>query len=288
MFIKDLFKEGKTVYSFELFPPKEDSPLDTIYDALDKLKGLQPDYISITYGTKGFNSDNGTIKLARLVKEKYGITPLAHLTAIHNNKDAVLDYMNNLKLYGIENVLALRGDIREDLPISDDFKYASDLADFIKQNGDFGISGACYPEGHFESANIDEDIKSLKIKIDKGVSHLNSQLFFDNEDFYRFYEKLDKANISVPVQAGIMPLFRKRQIERMVSLAGIKIPAKISRMYAKFGGNEKALTDAGIAYATEQIIDLVSYGVKGIHLYIMNNADIAIRITENIASVLEK
>lgn len=286
MFIKDMFSQKKIVYSFELFPPKPDSPIQTIYDALFKLQSLKPDYISITYGTQGKNIGDGTIKLARLVKEKYGIEPLAHLTAIHSDKNLILEFMNELKKYGIDNILALRGDIRQEFALSQDFKYAGDLVKFISQNGNFGISGACYPEGHFESKSLVEDIKNLKSKVLAGVSHLNTQLFYDNEDFYKFMDMVNLAGINVPIQAGIMPLIKKRQIERIIGLTGVKIPAKISRMLAKFGDNEQALYDAGIAYATEQIIDLVSYGVKGIHLYIMNNADMAIKITDNIASVL--
>jgi methylenetetrahydrofolate reductase (NADPH) len=288
MFIKDFFNKGKTVYSFELFPPKDDLPENCLYDTIAILKDLNPDYISITYGTKGINNDGATIRLARIVKEKYGITPLAHLTAIHNTKEDALNFLNELKACGIDNVLALRGDIRPNIPVSKDFKYASDLVRFIKENGNFGISAACYPEGHFESGSVDNDIKNLKIKVEAGAHHLNSQLFFDNEDFYKFSDKILKAGINVPVQAGIMPVVKKRQIERIISLTGVKIPPKFSRLFAKYSDNEKALFDAGIAYATEQIIDLLSFGVKGIHLYIMNNAEVASKITNNIASVLDR
>ena len=286
MFIKDLFNNKKFVYSFELFPPKPDSPVETIYNALSELKKIKPDYISITYGTQGKIINNATINLARLVKEKYNIEPLAHLTAIHSDKNNILEFINQLKKYNINNILALRGDFRPDLPLSKDFKFASDLANFIKENGNFGISGACYPEGHFESKNLDDDIKNLKIKIDAGISHLNTQLFFDNEDFYNFMDKSAKYGINVPIQAGIMPLVKKRQVERIIGLTGVKIPKKISRTFAKFQNNEKALFDAGIAYATEQIFDLISYGVKGVHLYIMNNATVAQKITNNIISAI--
>lgn len=285
MYINELFKHKKTVYSFEIFPPKPTSPVQTIYDTLEKLKHLRPDYISITYGTSD-GADNGTLSLARTVKENYGILPLAHLTAIHSSKQGVSGYLENMRKHSIKNILALRGDIREDLPVSKDFKYASDLAKYINQNGDFGISGACYPEGHFESKNIDQDIQNLKIKIDAGVSHLNSQLFFDNEDFYTFLNKARAAGINVPIQAGIMPLVKNSQIQRIVTLTGVKIPAPISRMHARFSHDPNALFDAGIAYATQQISDLISYGVNGIHLYIMNNADVAVKITNNIKSLL--
>lgn len=285
MFIKDLFKEKKTVYSFELFPPKPSSPIESLYSALDELKALSPDYISITYGT-GAGLGEATLALCRLIKEKYGIEPLSHLTCIHSNKEDILRYLKQLEEGGIGNILALRGDVKPGLPLSEDFKYASELIEFIRERGSFGISAACYPEGHFEAPDIVLDIKNLKRKVGAGAQHLNSQLFFDNEDFYRFTDMVRIAGIDVPIQAGVMPLVRRKQIERIIGLTGVKIPAKISRMLAKFGDSEQALFDAGIAYATEQIIDLLSYGVRGIHLYIMNSAAVAQKITQNISSII--
>jgi methylenetetrahydrofolate reductase (NADPH) len=285
MFIKDLFKARKTVYSFELFPPKQSSPIETLYAALDELKALSPDYISITYGT-GAGLGEDTLNLCRLIKQKYGIEPLSHLTCIHSDRESILRYLRRLKQSGIENILALRGDVKPGLPLSKDFKYAGQLIEFIRKNGDFGISAACYPEGHFESPDIVSDIRNLKAKVNAGAQHLNTQLFFDNEDFYRFMDMTKLAGIDVPIQAGVMPLVRRKQIERIIGLTGVKIPAKISRMLAKFGDSEEALFDAGIAYATEQIIDLLSYGVSGIHLYIMNSAAVANRITQNISSII--
>lgn len=285
MFIKDLFNRKKTVYSFELFPPKPSSPIESLHAALDAIKELSPDYISITYGT-GAGLGEATLALCRLVREKYGIEPLSHLTCIHSGREDILKYLGELKSAGIKNILALRGDIKPDLPLSKDFMYAGELIEFIRQNGDFGISAACYPEGHYEAPDIVTDIKNLKKKVDAGAQHLNSQLFFDNEDFYRFMDMARLAGIEVPIQAGIMPLVRRKQIERIVGLTGVKIPAKISRMLARFGDNDQALFDAGIAYATEQIIDLLSYGVPGIHLYIMNSAAVAQKITQNISSII--
>lgn len=285
MFIRDLFEQKKVVYSFELFPPKPTSPIDTLYRALDELKELSPDYISITYGT-GAGMGEGTLNLCRLIKQKYGIEPLSHLTCIHSDKQSILEYLKELEKSGIENILALRGDIKPGLPLSEDFKYASELIEFIRRHGNFGISAACYPEGHFEAPDIVTDIKNLKKKVDAGAQHLNTQLFFVNEDFYRFMDMVRLAGIEVPIQAGVMPLVKRKQIERIIGLTGVKIPAKISRMLAKFGDNDVALFDAGIAYATEQIIDLLSYGVRGIHLYIMNNAAVAKRITQNISSII--
>lgn len=286
MFIKDLFKEKKTVYSFEIFPPKPTSGIASIYQTLEKLQGLKPHYISITYGTQD-GTDSGTLELAKTVKDVYGITPLAHLTAIHSGKEHVGRYLKGFEKAGIENVLALRGDIKSGLPVSQDFKYASDLTKFIVSRGNFSVSGACYPEGHYQSKSAEDDIANLKIKVDSGVSHLNSQLFFDNEDFYRFLDRAAAAGINVPIQAGVMPLVRSSQIQRIVSLTGVKIPAAISRMQAKFSNDAQALFDAGIAYATQQICDLIGYGVNGIHLYIMNNAEVAAKITENIKSLLD-
>lgn len=286
MNIKDLFGKGKLVYSFEIFPPKADSPISTLYDALGSFKELKPDYISVTYGTSGEENQNNTIEISRTIKEKYNIEPLMHLTAIHSDKETVKRTCEKLKAYGIKNVLALRGDVHPGVPVSKDFKYASDLITYLKEVADFNIAAACYPEGHFESKSLEQDLQALKKKVDLGVSHLNTQLFFENQPFYRFKELCAKNNIDVPIQAGIMPLVRKKQIERIVSLSGAKIPSKISRMFARFGNDERALYDAGIAYATEQIIDLISYGVDGIHLYSMNKPDVAARITENIRSFL--
>jgi methylenetetrahydrofolate reductase (NADPH) len=285
MLIKDLFERKKVVYSFELFPPKPTSPIETLQKALDELKELSPDYISITYGTGAGIGDN-TLNLCRLIKREYKIEPLSHLTCIHSNKQGILKYLKELEASGIENILALRGDVKPDFPLSKDFRYASELIEFIRQHGNFGISAACYPEGHFEAPDIVADIKNLKKKVDAGAQHLNTQLFFDNEDFYRFMEMAQIAGIGVPIQAGVMPLVKRRQIERIIGLTGVKIPAKISRMLAKLGDSDQALFDAGIAYATEQIIDLLSYGVRGIHLYIMNNAAVAKRITQNISSII--
>ncbi|MFW5780671.1 MAG: methylenetetrahydrofolate reductase [NAD(P)H] [Bacillota bacterium] len=287
MNIKDLFNKKKAVISFEIFPPKLTSPIEKIYETLHSLRGLMPDYISITYGAGGTVKSNRTVELASLVKNKYDIEPLAHLTSIHANKKDIHDILNELKEKNIKNILALRGDVKEGYPLSKDFQYASDLIEFISEIGGFNISAACYPEGHFESANLDKDLDKLKIKVDKGVTHLNSQLFFDNDDFYNFLEKTRKKGIKVPIQAGIMPIIKKKQIERMVSLSGVKLPTKFTKLIAKYGNNDDAMRAAGVAYATEQIIDLLANDVQGIHLYIMNNASLAKDITKNISSVLE-
>lgn len=287
MNIDRFFKEKKAVFSFEIFPPKQTAPIETIYGTLEALSGLRPDYISITYGAGGALRNNRTLELASLVKNKYGIESLAHLTAIHSDKQGVLEFLTSMKDSGLENILALRGDKREDLELSKDFKYASDLVHFIKQNGDFHISGACYPDGHFESPGVDDDIQNLKIKVDSGVTHLNTQLFFDNDSFYRFIDKVRRLGITIPIQAGIMPIISKRQIERTVSLTGGSLPAKFSKLVARYGDNDEAMRAAGIAYATEQIIDLLTNDVEGIHLYIMNNAAVAHKITDNVSDILK-
>lgn len=285
MKISELFKTKRVVYSFEVFPPKKTSSVETVYQTLDALTDLKPDYISVTYGAGGDGSDK-TCELATHIKKTHGIEPLAHITCINSSKPEVLNVLEEFKRNGIENVLALRGDRLPDSPIKSDFQYASDLVAFIRSHCDFDIAGACYPEGHPDCDTLEEDIEHLKHKVDMGVSHLNSQLFFDNEDFYRFIELIRKKGISVPVQAGIMPVTNARQIERMVSMTGAKLPGKFSRIMARYGHNPQALRDAGIAYATEQIIDLIASGVDGIHLYTMNQPYVARQISANIASLL--
>lgn len=287
MRISDLFKQKKNVYSFEIFPPKVESNISGIYDTLDGLSQLKPDYISVTYSAGGGSNNARSIELASLVKNKYGIEPLAHLTCINSTKEKVLETIQTMKNEGIENILALRGD-KNPNAICTDFKYASDLVEFINQYGDFDIAGACYPETHPEAVSSDVDIDNLKRKVDMGMTHLNTQLFYDNEDFYRFMDKIRAKGINVPVQAGIMPLVKKGSIERTISMAATKIPAKLSRMIARFIDDPVALQEAGILYATDQIADLLSaQAAQGIHLYVMNNSYVANKITKNIQSLVE-
>lgn len=286
MKISELFKQKKVVYSFEIFPPKVNDDISKIYKTLAELKDVSPDYISITYSAGG-SKNSRTKEIAQIVKHEYGIEPLAHLTCINSTKDEVANTLQGLVDIGVENVLALRGD-RIEGEVKSDFRYASQLTEFIKQNSDMDVAGACYPEGHPESANIVEDIRHLKIKVDKGVSHLNSQLFFDNDDYLKYLDMVRLAGIDVPIQAGIMPLVRASQFGGIVKTTGAKLPSKISRMYNKFADDPEALMEAGIAYATDQIVDLLTSGVDGIHLYIMNNAYVARRITENIKPIIDK
>lgn len=286
MKISSLFGTGKTIFSFEVFPPKKTSPIETIYKTLDELKGLSPSFISVTYGAGGNTADTTTCDIASYIKTNLGITSSAHLTCVYSTKEGVLNQLKQFKEKGVENILALRGDINPQIPRNHEFEYASDLIKFIKENGDFGISGACYPECHLEAENITADIRNLKIKVESGAEHLVSQLFFDNKVFHNYREKLAIADINVPVEAGIMPVVNKAQIERMVSMCGASLPAKFTKIMQKYEHNPDALRDAGIAYAVDQIVDLISNGVDGIHLYTMNNPYIAKKISESISSLL--
>ncbi len=287
MKISSLFKPGKTVLSFEVFPPKKTSSIDTIYSTLDELKDLSPDFISVTYGAGGNLADNSTCEIASIIKNKYHIESLAHLTCVSCGKEDIREILKRFKENGIENILALRGDENPDRPAKTDFRYASELITFIKnEDPSFGISGACYPEGHIASDSLVEDIKNLRKKVDAGAEHLVSQLFFDNSAFYSFVERARIAGIETPIEAGIMPVVNKSQIERMVSLCGASLPSKFTRMMSRYDGKPEAIRDAGIAYAVDQIVDLISNGVQGIHLYTMNNPYVARRITESIRSML--
>ncbi|SFB46655.1 methylenetetrahydrofolate reductase [NAD(P)H] [Clostridium frigidicarnis] len=286
MRISNLFKEKELVFSFEIFPPKVTSPIETIYDTLEGLKDLKPDYISVTYGAAGSSPGNKICELSSLIKNKYDIEPLAHLTCINSNKDFIKNILDELKENNVENILALRGDVLGETKISKDFNNACKLIEYIKKNKGFGISAACYPEGHIESKNLKEDIEVLKVKVESGAEHLISQLFFDNNCFYNFLDKVEQKGLNVPIQAGIMPVTNKKQIERIVSLCGSNVPLKFIKIMEKYEHDKEALRDAGIAYAMDQIVDLISTGVRGIHLYTMNNPYIARKINENISSVI--
>ncbi len=289
MKISSMFGQGKTVFSFEIFPPKKTSSVETIYNTLEELKDLNPAFISVTYGAGGTMTEAGhskTCEIASIIKNKYNVTPVAHLTCVNSTKDQVEAELNALKANGIENILALRGDINPDVPRCYDFAYASDLIKFIKERGDFHISAACYPEGHADAKSKVDDILNLKKKVDAGATHLMSQLFFDNAHFYEFMEKARIAGVNVPIEAGIMPVTNKNQIERMVTMCGASLPQKFVKVMQKFEHNPEALRDAGIAYAIDQIVDLISNGVDGIHLYTMNNPYIARKISEAIGNLL--
>lgn len=287
MNIQRLFESKKVVYSLEVFPPKKTTSIDTIYNTLYGLRGLRPDFISVTYGAGGSEAQKSkTCEIASLIKSEYQIEPVSHLTCVGSTKENIREFLDKLKENGVQNILALRGDITPGNDVID-FEHASDLVAFIKSYDDsFNISGACYPECHCDAANLDEDIENLKKKVDAGVTHLVSQLFFDNDHFYTFMDKVEKAGIRVPIEAGIMPVVNKSQIERTVSMCGASLPMKFSKMMNKYANDPVALKDAGIAFATEQIIDLINNDVRGIHLYTMNNVETATRITHSIENIL--
>lgn len=277
---------NKTIISFEVFPPKKTTSIENIYNTLHEMKDLSPDYISVTFGAGGSSNNNLTVDIASRIKNKYNIESVAHLPGMHLTKEDVLKLLDDFKEHNINNILALRGDPNPLVEVKNDFKYASDLVSFIKENGDFNIIAACYPEKHIEAKSIEEDIENLKIKVDAGTDQLITQLFLDNNDFYSFIDKTNKANIKVPIQAGIMPVTNKIQTERMVSMCGAKLPTKFVKVLDKYGDNPLAMRDAGIAYAIDQIVDLIAQGVDGIHLYTMNNAYIAKQIYGAVINML--
>lgn len=286
MKIAELFGKGKTVFSCEVFPPKKTSPVDSIYKTLDGLKDIKPDFISVTYGAGGSSTVNqSTREIASIIQNQYHIPAMAHVTCVACTKGEVTELLAGLKQDGVENVLALRGDRNPNFPPKTDFAHADELVAFIRRRGDFGVSGACYPEGHPESPDLITDVRHLKKKVDAGAQHLVSQLFFDNDDFFRFQERCRLAGIEVPIEAGIMPVLNKASIERMVSMCGASLPHKLTRLLARYGDHPEALREAGIAYAIDQISDLIAAGVDGIHLYTMNNPQVAKQISDSVASI---
>ncbi|NLD32522.1 MAG: methylenetetrahydrofolate reductase [NAD(P)H] [Trichococcus flocculiformis] len=286
MKIESKFQKKKPVLSFEIFPPKRDKAIQNIDETLAILSELNPDFISVTFGAGGSHTDNQTVELAKRIKQQYGIDPLVHLTCLNSSKFEICELLEELKEAEIDRILALRGDKNPAVEEKQDFRYASDLVKFIRQYGDFSISGACYPECHTESKNKIEDIAYLKEKVDSGVQHLISQLFFDNNAFYSFQEHIQIAGMHVPVEAGIMPVINKAQIERMVTFCGASLPEKFSRVMHKYEDNKEALFDAGMAYAINQIVDLLAHDVDGIHIYTMNNPIVAKRICDGIKNLI--
>lgn len=283
MQISTLFNENKPIISFEIFPPKQTTSIESIYSTIDALAPLSPDFISVTYGAGG-STQGKTVQIASLLKNQYHITPLAHLTCVGGSKQSIGHILDELEQEGIRNILALRGDLPEGSSLGD-FNYASDLIKYIKQRGTFDVAAACYPEKHIEALTLEEDIKHLQYKVDCGAQMLISQLFFDNEVFYKWKDSVRSKGIQTPIVAGIMPITSGKQLERMVTLCGASIPSTIQSLVKAYNHNSQALKEAGIAYATMQIIDLLASGVDGIHLYTMNQADIAKRIMENIRGI---
>ena len=249
MKLQTLFEEKKVVFSLEIFPPKKTSSIQTIYDTLDALRDIEPDFISVTYGAGGNPADRSTVQIASDIKHRYHIEPLAHLSCVNSTKEHIGRVLDDLRENDIENILALRGDLNPNVPPQTDYRYASDLIDDIKQYGGFDIAAACYPEVHPEAADLEEDLLHLKEKVDAGATHLISQLFFDNNDYYNFLYRVRQAGITVPIEAGIMPVTNRKQIERMVSLCGASLPKKFVRIMHRYGDDPAAMQDAGIAYA---------------------------------------
>ena len=285
MKISELFGQGRTVFSCEVFPPKKTSPVDSIYRTLDGLKDIRPDFISVTFGAGGSKVNQTTREIAGIIQNQYHIPAMAHLTCVGAGRAEVDEMLAQMREDGVENVLALRGDVNPDVPPKTDFAHASDLVAYIRAHGDFGISAACYPEGHLESPDLVSDIRHLKEKVGAGAQHLVSQLFFDNEDFFRFLERARIAGINVPIEAGIMPVLSKSSIQRMVSMCGASMPRKLTRILARYGDHPEALREAGMAYAIDQIADLIAGGVDGIHLYTMNTPEVACQIAGSLASI---
>lgn len=280
----------RTIISFEIFPPKKDTSIDSIYKTIDALAPLNPDYISVTYGAGGSTSKNSTVEIASIIKNKYNIEALAHLTCIASTKEDVNVILQHLKENNIQNILALRGDFPQDpdfkFPNPLHFTHAIDLVEHIKKDNYFSVAGTCYPEGHIEAKSMKDDIIYLKKKVDAGTDFLITQLFFDNNLFYSFKEKTDIIGIDAPIEVGVMPVINSNQIRRIASMCGAHIPEKFVKILDRYIDNKEALKDAGIAYATEQIIDLISSGVSGIHIYTMNNPEVAEKIVHNISSIV--
>ena len=276
----------KRSLSFEIFPPKKDTELNNIDETLEVLAELKPDFISVTFGAGGSSNCNRTIELAKKIKYEYSIEPVVHLTCLHYDKHEIDEFAHVLKGEGIENILALRGDPNPNAAAKDDFKHSSDLISYLKQDNDFCFLGACYPECHPESPSTVSEIKSLKKKVDAGAEVLLSQLFFDNDIFYRFNEECEIAGIEVPVIPGVMPVINAAQIKRMVSLCNASFPKRFQRIISRYEDNKEALFDAGMSYCLSQIIDLLVSDIKGIHLYTMNNPMVARRICEGIKNIV--
>ncbi len=285
MKITDILNGKQTVLSFEVFPPKTGDAFDGVVKAVDAIAALRPDFMSVTYGAGGGTSEYSAA-IAEHMKNDLGVTPLAHLSCISSNRADVHEKLARLKAAGIENILALRGDIPKDFAGNLDYTYACQLVAEIKSYGSFCIGGACYPEGHPESDTLFSDIDNLKKKVDAGCDFLTSQMFFDNDAFYSFMSKVREAGIYVPVIAGIMPVTNGKQIKRMMSLSGSSLPARFRRIIDRFGDNPAAMAQAGIAYATEQIIDLYANGVKAVHVYSMNKPAVAAAIRANLSEIV--
>lgn len=288
MKIIERINENKVHISFEVFPPKTDAGFESVKKAVDEIAVLKPSFISVTYGAGGGTSKN-TVKIASHIKNDLGVPSIAHLTCMSSTKEEVRNVIEQMKVAGIENILALRGDRSKDseMELPNDYHYASELIQDIKAQGDFCIGAACYPEGHVESPYKKDDILHLKEKVDCGVDFLTTQMFFDNNILYNFLYRIREKGITVPVLPGIMPVTNKKQIARICSLSGTILPARFYAIVDKFGDNPAAMQQAGIVYATDQIIDLIANGINNIHVYSMNKPEVAVAIMSNLSEILK-
>ena len=287
MKVIDILNSPKPTISLEVFPPKTDTVYASVEQAVEKIADLKPSYMSVTYGAGGGTSSH-TVNIAKHIQCDKGVTAIAHLSCISSTHDLVHQQLIKLKEAGIENILALRGDIPEGFEMDNlDYHYASDLAKEISDFGGFCIGGACYPEGHPDSANSVEDIDNLKKKIDAGCQYLTTQMFFDNNIHYKFLYKTREKGIFCPIIPGIMPITNAKQVERAIKLSGTIMPPRFLSIVDRFGDDKEAMAQAGIAYATDQIIDLIANGINHIHVYSMNKPEVAQKILENLSSIVD-
>ena len=288
MKIRDILKDNSPHVSFEVFPPKTDADYEGVRAATEKIAALRPSFISVTYGAGGGTSRN-TVRIASQIKNDLGVTSLAHLTCVSSTKDEVHGVIGQLKEQGIENILALRGDIPADgeFPLPNHYRYACELVEDIKSQGDFCIGAACYPEGHVEAAHKKDDIMNLKHKVDCGVDFLTTQMFFDNNILYNFLYRIREKGITVPVLPGIMPVTSAKQMKRICDLSGTVLPERFRAILDRFGEDPDAMKQAGIIYATDQIIDLIANGLNHIHIYSMNKPEVAEAIIGNLSAIIK-
>ena len=285
MKISKILKDREITISFELFPPKPGAPIGNTQKVVQQMAELKPSFISVTCGAGGNGSQN-TLDIAKEIQIVNNTTALAHLVCVSLEREEVLTMLDGLKNQGIQNINALRGDMPDGATeYTGHFRYASELISEIHKHGDFCVGGGCYPEGHQEAASLQKDIESLKIKVDAGCQFLTTQMFFDNNILYHFMYRLLANGVDVPVIAGIMPVVNAKQIDRIFKLSGAPVPPRFRAIVERFADSPKAMRQAGIAYATEQIIDLLANGINNIHVYVMNRPSIAKSIMDNLSEI---